>query len=304
MTSIRARAAVELGKPVSSTRPRLVRKCGSRVAPRISSVSPAAPDWKLLSGGIRNPYVPPFGSIVYVREVTRTLVSVLEPCAENRSRAMPVLPNAVSSTSRITRASCGRSVSGIVVGFSGTSHSLAWRLTVFTCEELLKRKRSLRNFDPFAPSRCPIAGITRMTDAGMSGGKNVGSFVRLSTTNTEAMVSPSVGWTTRAPDAVPAIALTPLNCTFEANDSSMIALLADTPSDVAMFALTLMPRLPTLVNATLVRKFEPSNAPEKVTGKRGPEAEKTSMPFIVKPYVPLLALLYVRLVTFTPPPRA
>ena len=81
----------------------------------------------------------------------------------------------------------------MIVGDSGTSHSFACSVTVFTCEELLRRNRSLRNFDPFAPSMCPIAGITRMTDAGMSGGKNVGSFVRLSTTKTEAIDSPRLG---------------------------------------------------------------------------------------------------------------
>ena len=65
---------------VRSTRPRFVRKRLSSDAPRISSVSPGEPDWKLFSGGIRKPYVPPLSSIVYVREVTRTLVSAIVPC--------------------------------------------------------------------------------------------------------------------------------------------------------------------------------------------------------------------------------
>ena len=91
----------------------------------------------------------------------------------------------------------------------------------------------------------------------------------------------------------------PLICTFEAYESKFTASLADEPSGVATLALTLMPRADTSVSDRFVRKFEPSNAPENVSGKRGPAAEKASMPFIVKPYVPLLALLYVRLVTFT-----
>ena len=34
--------------------------------------SPLEADWKLFSGGMRNPYVPPFSSMLYVRDVTRT----------------------------------------------------------------------------------------------------------------------------------------------------------------------------------------------------------------------------------------
>ena len=48
-----------------------------------------------------------------------------------------------------------------------------------------------------------------------------------------------------------------------------------------------------------VRKFAPWNAPENVSGKRGPAPEKRSIPLIVKPYVPAGVVCYVRLVTFT-----
>src|SRR5438093_13329435 len=72
------------------------------------------------------------------------------------------------------------------------------------------------------------------------------------------------------------------------NDTASVAI---DPLGPMAVALTDVPRPETSVTDKLVRKFRPSNAPEKERGKRGPAAEKTSMPFMVKPYVPLLPLL-------------
>src|SRR5438477_8654162 len=147
-----------------------------------------------------------------------------------------------------------------------------------------------------------------MTDAGMSGGKKVGSFVRLSTTNTEAMVSPLLGRTTSAPVSAlerPTNCETPLICVWpEDGPLNVMASDALEPFGLAAVAATLVPRAETSVSIRFVRKLDPSNAPENVTGKRGPDAVNTSIPFIVKPNVPVAVLLYVRLVTLTLLPRA
>src|SRR5256714_6565758 len=94
-----------------------------------------------------------------------------------------------------------------------------------------------------------------------------------------------------------------LNCCWPlAIASNVTAELTRAPSGPAADALTEVPRPETSATVTFVRKLLPWNAPENVSGKRGPAAENTSMPFIVKPYVPLGPVLYVRLVTFTPSP--
>ena len=110
---------------------------------------------------------------------------------------MPVRPKSVKSTSGMTRSS--RPLSVYVCLDTGVpSHIVTWRLTGFDLSLLLKRKRSVRYCEPFAPSTWPTAGRTRTTDALRSGGKNVGSFVRLSTANTVVTASPRAGCTTSA----------------------------------------------------------------------------------------------------------
>src|SRR5437867_6355688 len=89
-----------------------------------------------------------------------------------------------------------------------------------------------------------------------------------------------------------------------AGASNETASVAIDPFGPRAVALTDVPRPETSVNDRFVRKFRPSNAPENETGKRGPAAEKTSIPFMVKPYVPFAVLLYVRLVTLTPRPAS
>src|SRR5258708_29356710 len=61
----------------------------------------------------------------------------------------------------------------------------------------------------------PITGIVRATVAGRSGGKYVGSFVRLSMAITEATTLPEVGCTIRPPDSFdgrPTVVAMPLIC--------------------------------------------------------------------------------------------
>ena len=110
----------------------------------------------------------------------------------------------------------------------------------------------------------------------MSGGKKVGSLVRLSITNSEATVSPLLGRRIRAPVSdgeTPRVAPTELNCVAPLfGPVKVTASAAEEPFGPETLAVTSAPRPETSVNIRLVRKFDPKTA-----------AEKTSIPFMVKP---------------------
>src|SRR5581483_984224 len=104
----------------------------------------------------------------------------------------------------------------------------------------------------------------------MSGGKNVGSFVRLSMTKSDAIAVPRFGCTVSEPVVAPAIVFTLLICVFDAMNASGMTLADDATSVVAV-ASTSSVELAAVRNR-FVRKSGPWNAPENVTGNRGPAA--------------------------------
>src|SRR5256885_14339855 len=110
-----------------------------------------------------------------------------------------------------------------------------------------------------------------MTEAGMSGGKKVGSFVRLSTTNTDAMVSPLLGRRTSAPVSAgesPTNCQRPLICVWpDSGPTNVTAPVAEEPFGLAAVAAASLPRPQTSGSIRFVRELAPSKAPEKKIGR-------------------------------------